>query len=184
MKCASFGGAARTPDLPMRRSSALPRSDLRTLVAAIDEAHALFSQAAQRNAGTAQARRGRATGARAGRLHQFLCRRCDQSVRRAGRARALDRHAQGCRDARFRRLRHARLRPHAEGGDRRAGRTSGDGQRDDAELSASCASRDALKREIGQTRGGIAVHEIPLPQLGFRSGRRWPAASPTSMPSC
>ena len=52
---------------------------------------------------------------RPGRLRQFLLRRHRQSVRRAGRARAVGRHPQRRRAARLRRLRHARFRPHAEG---------------------------------------------------------------------
>ena len=41
----------------------------------------------------------------------------------------------------------------------------------------------ALRAAIGHTRGGCPYDEVPVPELRFGIGRRWPRASPTSTPS-
>ena len=79
----------------------------------------------------------------AGGLRQLLPGRCGQPVRRARRARAVDRHPEGRGAARFRRLRDARLRPCAGRRHRGDGAPAGNGQHHDPEPVAAALHQAA-----------------------------------------
>gem|GEM_PF-3759519 len=108
---------------------------------------------AQGISGTARAWRIRAARERAGGLHQLLSGRRGEPLRGAGRAWSVGNYSERRRRTRFRRLRHARFRPHAEGRAPSAGPSASDGEHHVAEREPSAFHARARSEYRHHTQG-------------------------------